>query len=154
MVWHGGLLGALLTTFTYVKIKQLNFWRYVDILAVGAPLGHAIGRLGCHLIGDHVGKVTSLPWGINLGGAITHPVSLYEVIGLLGIFALVFSLRKKQMFRGALFSIYIISYAVFRFFNDFLRTDPTYLGLTIAQYTSIILITLFGLFIYYKKRKN
>ena len=152
MVWHGGLLGGGFASYIYLQVKKLNFWKYADLFAVGLPLGHAVGRFGCHLIGDHIGKVTSLPWAINLGGTLTHPVSLYETIGLLVIFGIIFSLRKRQMFGGALFSIYVMSYAAFRFFNDFLRAgDPVYLGLTVAQYTSILLLILFGSFIYYKK---
>jgi len=155
MIWHGGLLGGLICFLGYAAIKKIDVWRYLDVFAIGLPLGHAIGRIGCHLIGDHVGKLTTMPWGIVLGGGITHPVSLYEVLGLFAVFLLVLKLNKKNLAKGVLFSSYVMMYAVFRFFNDFLRIDPTYFGLTIAQYTSIVLLILFGLFAYQKiKRKK
>lgn len=151
MVWHGGILGALLAAFIYIKIKKLNFWKYIDVVAIGVPLGHAIGRIGCYLAGYHLGKETTVPWAVNYMGQLLHPIPLYEIIALLGIFGLMFSLRKKKFFDGALFSIYILSYAVIRFFLDFLRADPTYFGLTVAQYTSIVLIIIFSIFLYNKK---
>jgi prolipoprotein diacylglyceryltransferase len=37
------------------------------ILAAAAPalaFGHALGRLGCFLVGDDYGKVSALPWAV------------------------------------------------------------------------------------------
>lgn len=144
MIWHGGFIGAFLAFYGYSKWKKLDLWKHADLFAIGIPLGHAIGRIGCHLIGDHVGKQTALPWGINLGGAITHPISLYEMIALFAIFGIVYKLKDQKKFDGWLFSIYILSYASIRFLLDFLRVDPTYGGLTIAQYVSLGLIVASG----------
>ena len=96
MIWHGGLLGGLSAFYIYSRFKKINFLSYLDVFALGIPLGQAIGRLGCHFIGDHIGRPTSLPWGIELGGGITHPVSLYESIALLVIFFLLYQHLSNQ----------------------------------------------------------
>jgi len=152
VVWFGALIGGLIAACIYIKVKKLNLWKYLDIFAIGLPLGMAIGRIGCYLIGDHVGKATALPWAISLNG-LTHPIPLYEIAVLVPLFFVIFSLRKKKLFDGALFSIYIIGYSLARFWLDFLRTDPTYAGLTVAQYASVVLFAIFGLLVYSRKKK-
>jgi len=157
MVWYGGFLGGLLAAYLYMGIKKIHFGKYFDLIAVGLPLGQAIGRIGCHLIGDHIGKQTMLPWGINLpsAGGITHPVSLYESLALLGIFFFIRDMSRhgKKRFDGWLFCIYLLLYGIARFLIDFLKVDAAYLGLTIAQYVSLALIAASLITIYFKTKK-
>jgi len=144
MSWYGALILGFLAVYAYMKRKNLNLWKYLDVLALGLPLGMAIGRVGCYLIGDHLGKGTVMPWAILMYGQLTHPVILYEIILLLGIFASMMYLKDKKLPEGSLFGIYVMAYSVGRFFIDFLRADPTYYGLTIAQYISIALVLIFS----------
>ena len=145
LAWYGGLIGGFLLICLYSIWKKLNLWRYLDVIALGLPLGMAIGRVGCYLIGDHLGKGTVMPWAILMYGQLTHPVVLYEIILLLGIFGLLIYLRDKNLKEGSLFSMFIVSYSIGRFLIDFFRADPTYFGLTIAQYISIALFLAFGI---------
>lgn len=156
-IWNGGLIsygaiiGGFLLAYAFMRYKKLDSWKYLDVFAIGLPLGMALCRVGCYLIGDHVGKATTMPWAIPLNG-MTHPVVLYEIILLLGIFSLMLYLKNKGLKSGSLFSIYIIAYSFGRFFIDFFRTDPTYYGLTIAQYTSMALFITFLYVVYRIKR--
>lgn len=144
MLWHGGLtfyggfLGALLFAFIFVKKKKMKFWRYADLVAPALALGHAIGRIGC-LVGDggHVGKLTTLPFGVMVNGELRHLTALYSFANLITLFIILLVLRKKRVFRGFLFLFYVAYYAFTRFFIDFLRIDPTYYGLTFTQWTAI-----------------
>jgi len=158
MTWYGGFIGAAIAAYAYLRYKKAHIWKYLDVIAIGLPLGQAIGRIGCYLVGDHIGKQTILPWGINLpsAGGITHPIALYEIIALLGIFFIVLKESKKSQkrrFDGWLFSLYVMSYSFARFFMDFLRTDPTYFGLTIAQYISLALLIGFWIFAWMRGKK-
>jgi phosphatidylglycerol:prolipoprotein diacylglycerol transferase len=66
-VWHGGLasfggiFGGLLGGFIYVNFRKLSFLKVADAVALGLPLGFAIGRLGCFFNGCCYGIVMKSP---------------------------------------------------------------------------------------------
>lgn len=152
MIWSGGLIGAIIASFFYIRYKKLNFFKYADAFALGLPLGHAIGRLGCFFAGYHLGKVTTLPWGIMFEGQLRHPMPLYEIAFLVPFFIVLWRIRKDSKFDGWLFSIYLLGYSTVRFFLDFLRADPTYLGLTVAQYAALFIIAVTGAILYLRRK--
>lgn len=144
MAFHGGLFGALVVSWLYIKKRKLNFWRLADIIAPAAALGIFIGRIGCFLINDHQGTVTKLPWGILWSdGAIRHPIALYlSLNGLLLFFILCF-LKKRINKEGRLFIIFLAYYGVTRFLFDFMRVgDPRWGGLFIGQWLSLLILIL------------
>jgi phosphatidylglycerol:prolipoprotein diacylglycerol transferase len=62
--WYGGFTGGLGAGLLALTVKRPPV---VPVLAAATPalaLGHAIGRIGCLLVGDDYGRPTSLPWGI------------------------------------------------------------------------------------------
>ena len=132
LVFYGGFLGAALVYFWFVRRHRMPVWKTADLFALGVPLGHFFGRLGCFSAGCCYGKVCDLPWAVtfpNNGGLAPygnplHPTQLYEAAGLLILFAfLYFFLRKRTRFDGMLFSSYLFLYATMRFFIEFLRGD-------------------------------
>jgi len=153
--FHGGFIGGLLFGFLYVRKNKLNFWKITDICAPSIPLAQAIGRIGCFLRGCCYGIETTLPWGINYLGEIRHPTQIYSSIALFFIFIFLSKQKYKKSFNGFLFLTYIIIYSVFRFFIEFIRTEPRiFLGLTGAQITSIVLFVI-AIFIFLRfKKKN
>jgi len=138
LTFYGGFIGAALFAFFYLKHKKLKFFKYADIIAPALALSHAIGRLGC-IIGDggHVGKITTLPFGVFVEGGLRHLTALYGFFNLMILFGLLMYLKNKKFFSGFLFLFYICYYAFTRFFIDFLRLDPTYYGLTATQWIAI-----------------
>lgn len=58
-VFLGGLVGATIATALYMRKTGLPFWRVADVFAPAVPLGHAIGRIGCHMTGCCHGGVCS-----------------------------------------------------------------------------------------------
>ncbi|HSH45522.1 MAG TPA: prolipoprotein diacylglyceryl transferase family protein, partial [Longimicrobiales bacterium] len=70
-----------------------------------------------------------------------HPTQLYEVGLALIMFAILWKLSGKLR-PGRLFAIYMVLYAVERFFIEFVRakTDFAFLGLTTSQIASIALV--------------
>ena len=135
-VFYGGFIGAVLATFWYTRRYQLNLWKVADIAAPAVAIGHGIGRLGCFAAGCCYGIATDLPWGVTFtdtySGSLVgvplniplHPTQLYEATTnvLLGVF-LIWMFRRKQ-YDGQIFWTYVLVYAVFRFFHEFLRADP------------------------------
>ena len=52
-----------------------------------------------------------------------HPTFLYEAICTLIIFIIIYSIRNKRKFKGEITYIYLMLYALARFFIENLRTD-------------------------------
>ena len=142
MAFHGGFAGGFVAVFIYARKNKIKLWEYADVLAPAIALGHAIGRIGCYVTGLHIGKETSVPWAVYYDGALRHPTPAYEFIGLFAIFFFLLWIREKKIahsFHGFLFFLYIALYSALRFFVEYFRTDPTFFGLTIAQYIVIAL---------------
>jgi len=145
LMFYGGLFGALLFGWLYVKKSKLNFWQIADILAPAIALGIFIGRIGCSLINDHQGALTDLPWGILWpDGVLRHPVAGYLALNGLIIFFGLWFLKNKLKKPGQLFIIFLLWYSASRFLLDFTRVadtslaDPHFLGLFISQWLSLI----------------
>lgn len=138
MAFFGGFILSFITAFIYIRKKNLNFWKIVDLFAFPAIIGHIIGRIGCYITGEHIGKPADLPWSIYQEGVLRHPVILYEIIGLIIIAVIISNIKNKR--QGTIFLTYLALYSVLRFIATFFRlNDPTFLFLTGSQYTSIIL---------------
>jgi len=137
-----GLAAALTASFIYMKYKKIDALRFADFIAPYIVIAHIISRVGCFLTGMHIGKQTSFFLGVMVDGAVRHNVALYEIIILLAMLAALAYLRRFALPEGSIFATYLLLYAVLRFPLDFLRTDPTYYGLTAAQY---VLMGIFAL---------
>jgi phosphatidylglycerol:prolipoprotein diacylglycerol transferase len=149
-IW-GAVLGATLGIWIYSKFRHFNFGYLADLLAPAVPLAQAVGRVGCTLNGCCYGAETSLPWGVvytnpqcyaPLGVAV-HPTQIYEIVYLLIIFGVLFSLRRRLKPDGSLFLIYLSLYSIWRIGIDFLRVGTPFLfGLHQAQVISIIVLAI------------
>src|SRR5262245_65765936 len=88
MSWFGGLAGGIGTALILMHRRRLPI---VATLAAATPalaIGHAIGRIGCFLVGDDYGRPSDLPWAVAFpeGRPPTllrvHPTQLYEAAAL------------------------------------------------------------------------
>ncbi|OPL12005.1 MAG: hypothetical protein AVO34_01975 [Firmicutes bacterium ML8_F2] len=154
LMFYGGLLGALISGWLYIKKTRLNFWQIADMLAPALAIGIFIGRIGCSLINDHQGAATDLPWGIIWpDGIIRHPVAEYLALNGLIMFLVFWFLKNYLRKPGRLFIIFIFWYSLSRFLLDFTRasgtllSDPHYWSLTVSQWFS--LFALIGLSIFF-----
>lgn len=62
MAIHGGIIGGIIGTVIYGKIKKINPWLLGDILAAPFILGQAIGRIGNLMNGDANGVPLITPF--------------------------------------------------------------------------------------------
>src|SRR4029079_6730353 len=139
--WQFGahsILGGLVGAYAGVLIaKRIGGYRGKtgDLFAPAVALGMAVGRIGCHLT-EAPGRPTTLPWGVHapastpecpgcLAGQAMHPSLIYEIIFQRAAFATLMWLRPRIHRPGELFVIYVASYAVFRFFVEFVRANQT-----------------------------
>ena len=117
---YGAVLGALLAVLIYCWVKKLSFWQIGDVVAPGAILGQAIGRIGCFMNGCCYGLPTSLPWGViytNPGSyceldGMVQPTQVYHLLWNLIGFGILWSLRRRIKPQGSLFLFYLALYAV------------------------------------------
>ena len=145
--WFGGLFGGIGTALTYFRWKR---WPLVPILSAATPAlaaGHALGRIGCFLVGDDYGRPTSLPWGIAFPQGLpptevpVHPTQIYEA-ALLGILLwLLIRWRRQGVPSRAVLGRYLLLTGVIRFAIEFVRINAKVaLGLTVAQFGALLLI--------------
>jgi phosphatidylglycerol:prolipoprotein diacylglycerol transferase len=133
--------------------NKIPWHRAADIIAPAAAIAYGIGRIGCHVAGDgDWGRVTDAPWGVAYTRAIigwvdpstgipyppgvrVHPTPLYEFIESIIIFAILWSLRKKDYPAGTMFWLCLILTGLARFVVEFWRINPAIgFGLTEAQW--------------------
>lgn len=140
LVFFGGLLGAIIFISIYIKKNKLDFWKFADLFSIPLVVGHIIGRIGC-ILGDggHVGKLTTMPWGVLVNNEVRHLTAAYSTIGLLIILGILIFLKRRRLKKGVLFLSYIILYSIMRFIIEIFKLEQTYLGLTLTQYICIVL---------------
>jgi phosphatidylglycerol:prolipoprotein diacylglycerol transferase len=181
-IWKGGLsligslIGAFLAAWFYLRHKGVDFFTLADPGAAGLAIGIAVGRIGDLVIGDHLGKVTSKPWGWTYKGGelisascttpdgrplyptpdgclavgmTVHQTALYDMIWSLVIFGIILWLERRPRQRGFLFLTWAALYCAGRIVTDFLRTDFTRFGtgLTGSQLTALIGLLVCGYFL-------
>lgn len=163
-IWNGGIaiygavIGAVISTYVYCKIKKLNVYSAFDIGAMGLLIGQIFGRWGNFVNAEAFGAPTDLPWGMQITNisskTLFHPTFLYESLWNLGVFVILLIRRDKRAFDGELFFLYIALYGLGRFWIEGLRMDSLYLGpIRISQLVAGICV-IFGFgFIIYKRNK-
>ena len=135
MSFHGGLLGVIIATIIFSKIKRINFFYFADIICCVAPIGIFLGRIANFINGELYGKISTLPWAVvfpNGGNILRHPSQIYEAI-LEGIvlFILInfFALKKQLLLKaGYVSSLFLIFYSVTRIIGENFREPDKHLG--------------------------
>ena len=148
---YGAVIGALLAVFIYCWVKKLSFWQMGDVIAPGAILGQAIGRIGCLINGCCYGLTTSLPWGLvytNPGSYCPldeqfQPTQIYHILWNLIGFGILWSLRRRLKPRGSLFLLYFVIYAAGDLSIRFVRAgEPFLFGMQQAQLIGIVILVI------------
>ncbi len=156
-LWRGGLgipggilFGAIVGTWAF-KRRGIAPAVGLSAAAPSLALAQSIGRWGNWWNQELFGKPTTLPWALRIDadkiplgyapGTTFHPTFLYES---LWNFALCITLlvidRRFRLRPGRLFAMYVVGYAVGRFWVEGLRIDPAHTtgGLRINQWVAIV----------------
>ena len=122
-VFYGGLFGVIAALVFYTRNDKYMRKKLFALITPAIPLFHSFGRIGCLLAGCCYGKTLEQPIGI--AGFVEFykiPVPLLEAAFEFVLF-LILLLMEKRAFQGDLLQVYLITYAVFRFANEFFRGD-------------------------------
>ena len=141
--WFGGLIGGV-GTGLFILLRHR--WPVVPILSAVAPalaVGHAIGRVGCFLVGDDYGVPSTLPWAVAFPEGLpptlarVHPTQLYEAAGLLVIAWLLILWRRARVPDMGVLARYLVLTGMLRFAIEFIRiNERVALGLSLAHWLS------------------
>lgn len=152
-VFYGGIVFGSFVLLILCRRHKINFFKFVDALILGLPLGHAIGRIGCFFYGCCYGRPTNSFIGVlfppeSPAGALGLKVIPTQIIESFFLFLIFFSLRlvsRRKKLEGQVFVLYLILYGVVRFVIEFYRGDPRgqILRLSTSQFFSLVAI-IFG----------
>ena len=135
----GGLIGGTLAV-ELVKARSGLRQRTGDVFVTPIVAAVVVGRIGCFLSGlaDHThGTPTSLPWGVDLGdGVHRHPVQLYEIGALLGIYAWIRT-RRHTWPSGRSFDALLLGYLALRLGLDAWKPYARWWGLAGTQWSAL-----------------
>ncbi|HIJ60330.1 MAG TPA: prolipoprotein diacylglyceryl transferase [Nitrospirae bacterium] len=150
MSFHGGLIGAVIGGILFCKKFRIDFWQTSDIIILTAPIGIGLGRIGNFINAELYGRPTNSPLAMIFPTdplrIPRHPSQLYEFFfeGVV-LFIILWSIRNKNLPKGAITSLFIGLYGVFRFFIEFFREPDGHIGyffgfITLGQILCILMI--------------
>jgi len=160
MSYHGAVIGFIIATLIYLKIKKVDFWKLMDVVALSVPLAYTFGRIGNFLNQELFGRATDVAWGIYVNGILRHPSQLYEAFfeGILSFVIIYFWYKKLYKIKGELIGLYLLLYGSFRSLCEQWREPDPQLGfiidhLTMGQILSSFMI-IGGIFILVYRRRE
>lgn len=145
----GALIFGTIALYIYGRVRNLKLSVYMDGIALGLPLGQAIGRWANFINQELYGPPTTLPWGLRIDQSHRippyndpslypestrfQPLFLYESLwNFLGFGLLLWiSYRFEDRLKSwDLLLLYLIWYPLGRFFLEFVRTDSWFFANT------------------------
>jgi phosphatidylglycerol:prolipoprotein diacylglycerol transferase len=145
--WFGGFAGGVLAGLLVMQQRRLPAIATLAAATPGLAVGHAIGRVGCFMVGDDYGHPTDLPWGVAFPRGLpptdipVHPTQLYEAAALMPVFLLLLRWRKEGRSDTFVLGSYLVLAGALRFAIEFLRVDRRVLGvLSVAHLASLAAI--------------
>ncbi len=174
--WNGGLrglgiagamVGGILAILVYSKFAKLRFAEWLDLAALGLPLGQAIGRWGNYFNQELYGYPTNLPWGVPIQtqyrlpvfadqplDARFHPTFLYESLWCLLLFFVLAYLNRAwrdRLVHGDIAMLYLILYAGGRYVIELQRPDAWMVaGLPAAQLLAVVTVAVAALVVLWR----
>ncbi|OGC50775.1 prolipoprotein diacylglyceryl transferase [candidate division WWE3 bacterium RIFCSPHIGHO2_01_FULL_40_23] len=135
----GGIFGGLIGLSLYSlknKLSLNEILKFLDLAFSALPLGQFVGRWANFFNQEVYGLPSKLPWAIYIPEAkrfsqfvrfeTYHPLFLYESIGCLVIFLVLFTLKHKfktrvKLLDGDIFLMYLFTYGLLRLALEPLR---------------------------------
>ncbi len=133
-VFFGGLMTAIPFCILWFRHIGMPFLQGLDLLALAGTIAEGVGRWGCFFSGCCWGTPTDLPWAVTfpeiarrlhagLPAVPIHPTQIYMSLISLAILGILLVLYRRKRFHGRIITVYVMLYAVTRFFIEFVRGD-------------------------------
>lgn len=157
---NGMIIGVVAAALIYMVVRRMRFSNLLsvgDVLAVGAPLGLAIARIGCTLNGCCSGQPS--PFNFFPLAVIYTPrdamdpqywntplyfTQFYHLLWGLAVFGIVWQLRSRLKPEGSLFFFFLCIFAAGDLGIRFLRPEGSWVwGLQQAQVLDLGILAVF-----------
>jgi phosphatidylglycerol:prolipoprotein diacylglycerol transferase len=167
---NGAIIGIIVAALIYMGVTRMRFSTLLslgDVSAVGAPLGLAIGRIGCSLNGCCSGQHS--PFDFFPLAVVYTPrdamdpqywntplyfTEFYHLLWGLAVFGIVWRLRSRLKPEGSLFFFFLCIFAAGDFGIRFLRPlEPWVWGLQQAQVLDLGILAIFLPWLIFKMRR-
>jgi phosphatidylglycerol:prolipoprotein diacylglycerol transferase len=143
MSWFGGFLGGIGAGLVVMMRMRLPIIRVLAAAAPALAFGHALGRIGCFLVGDDWGRPSTLPWAVAFPNGVeptlerVHPTQLYECVALIILGWLLLRWRRRGVADAVVLGRYLLCAGAIRFTIEFVRVNARIAGpFTLAQLIS------------------
>jgi phosphatidylglycerol---prolipoprotein diacylglyceryl transferase len=180
-VFYGGMIGGLIGAYLVSRWYRIGLGVTMDMCGPALAIGQAIGRIGCQLSGDgDWGLPSTVPWAMSYPKAIVgwnsdtvlkldehyrlvsgyfpgvrvHPAPIYETILYVGVFAILWSMRKTSHPAGRVMYWYLLLGGAARFIVEFWRINPrVFYMLSEAQLIAIGMMVIGGVALILSREK-
>lgn len=149
MSWFGGFAGGLGSGILMLRHRRVSIIAALSAATPALAVGHALGRVGCLLVGDDYGTPSNLPWAIAFPEGLpptttpVHPTQIYEALALLPLAWLLIRWRRQRRPDAAVLGLYLAGAGAIRFAIEFLRIDVRVLfGLSVAHLAALAIIAI------------
>jgi phosphatidylglycerol---prolipoprotein diacylglyceryl transferase len=148
MATHGVLLGAVVGTLVFCRLRNKSFLEIADELVIPGAVLMALGRIGNHINGEVYGSLTDVAWAMEFPYAegCRHPVALYDAAKNLLLVPLLLGIRRYNLRRngylprGLMLGHFVLWYGLLRLFVDYFREyDSYWLGVGRGQYFNLFM---------------
>ena len=165
---YGGVIAGIITGYVVCRVKKLNFWETADMVVLGLLVGQILGRWGNFFNREAFGDYNDglfamlLPMDAirSMDDVTTEmlanvqiidgsrfisvtPTFLYESLWNLALLCLLMFLRKRKLFHGQQFLLYLLGYGIGRFWIEGMRTDQLLLwntDIAVSQALALVLV--------------
>ncbi|HYI30082.1 MAG TPA: prolipoprotein diacylglyceryl transferase [Bradyrhizobium sp.] len=151
--WFGGFVGGVLAGMIVMRRQRLSILGTIAAATPALAIGHAIGRIGCLLVGDDYGTPSDLPWAVAFPEGLpptdvrVHPTMVYEAIALLPIAAVLLWMRRRQVVDRSVVGAYLVMTALVRFLIQWIRVYEPFAGPFGFAHIAALLVMAFGLYL-------
>ena len=151
--WFGGFVGGVLAGMIVMRRQRLPIMATIAAATPALAIGHAIGRIGCLLVGDDYGTPSDLPWAISFPRGLppvdvpVHPTMVYEAIALLPIAAVLVWMRGRNAVDRSVVGAYLVMTALVRFLIQWIRVYEPFAGPLGFAHIVAILVMVFGVYL-------
>ena len=164
MSFHGGVIGIIISSIWFANKNKQNFFSYLDIVSLVAPIGIFLGRISNYINSELFGTETSLPWGVKfvkIDDLYRHPSQLYEAFFEGFVLFLILTYFHKKLINktpGLISGLFLVFYSIFRFIIEFFRAPDEQLGYLLLNFTMGQIISfvflLLGTYLIIRKYEN
>jgi phosphatidylglycerol:prolipoprotein diacylglycerol transferase len=149
MSWFGGFAGGLGAGILMLRHRRVGIIAALSAATPALAIGHALGRVGCFLVGDDYGTPSNLPWAVAFPEGLpptttpVHPTQIYEALALLPLAWLLIRWRRQGRPDAAVLGLYLAGAGAIRFAIEFLRIDVRVLGgLSVAHLAALAILAI------------